>query len=129
VALTTARLLLVDTSAYVRGLPVPDAHGELCLCPVTRFELLYSARSAADDARLERDLASFRELRMDAETFAIAGTAQRDLADTGRHRVPLPDLLIAACAQQHAADVLHVDRRYELLASVLAFRPVRPPGA
>jgi predicted nucleic acid-binding protein len=40
-------------------------------------------------------------------------------------RVPLPDLLIAACAQQHAADVLHVDRHYELLAAVLLFRPVR----
>ena len=63
---------------------------------------------------------------MDAETFAIAATAQRELAGQGRHRVPLPDLLIGACAQQHAADVLHVDRHYELLASVLAFRPVRP---
>jgi hypothetical protein len=68
----------------------------------------------------------FRELRMDAETFAIAATAQRELAAQGRRRVPLPDLLVGACAQQHAADVLHVDRHYELLASVLAFRPVRP---
>jgi predicted nucleic acid-binding protein len=63
---------------------------------------------------------------MDAETLAIAATAQRELADQGRHRVPLPDLLIGGCAQQHAADVLHVDRHYELLASVLALRPVCP---
>lgn len=124
--MTAARLLLVDKSAYVRGLPVPGDESELCLCSVTRLELLYSARSADDYTRLEEDLAVFRELRMDTETFAIAATAQRELAGQGRHRVPLPDLLIAACAQQHAADVLHVDRHYELLSTVLSFTPLRP---
>jgi predicted nucleic acid-binding protein len=123
--LTPARLLLVDKSAYVRGLTVPEDESELCLCSITRLELLYSARSADDCTRLEGDLAAFRELRMDAETFAIAATAQRELAGTGQHRVPLPDLVVAACAQQHAADVLHVDRHYELLSSVLSFTPVR----
>jgi predicted nucleic acid-binding protein len=126
VAVTPARLLLVDKSAYVRGFAVPGDDSELCLCAITRLELLYSARSADDYAELERDLSAFRELRMDAETFAIAATAQRELAGQGRRRVPLPDLLIGSCAQQHAADVLHVDRHYELLASVLAFRPLRP---
>jgi predicted nucleic acid-binding protein len=125
-AVTPARLVLLDKSAYVRGLAVPGDDSELCLCVITRLELLYSARSAADYAQLEQDLSAFRELRMDAETFAIAATAQRELAGRGRHRVPLPDLLIGACAQQHGADVLHVDRHYELLESVLAFRPVRP---
>jgi predicted nucleic acid-binding protein len=124
-AVTPARLLLLDKSAYVRGLPVPEDERELCLCAITRLELLYSARSTEDYGRLEDDLSAFRELRMDAETFAIAATAQRELAGGGRHRVPLPDLLIAACAQQHAADVMHVDRHYELLAAVLVFRPVR----
>jgi predicted nucleic acid-binding protein len=120
------RLLLVDESAYVRGAPGSDElEGELCLCAVTRLELLYSARSQDDYVRLQDDLASFRELRMDAETFAIATGAQRELAAGGRHRVPLPDLLIAACAQQHGADVVHVDRHYEVLADVLAFAPVR----
>jgi predicted nucleic acid-binding protein len=125
-AVTPARLLLLDKSAYVRGFPVPEDDSELCLCAITRLELLYSARSAEDYSRLEQDLSAFRDLRMDAETFAVAATAQRELASQGRHRVPLPDLLIGACAQQHAADVVHVDRHYELLASVLAFRPVRP---
>ena len=125
-AVTRARLLLLDKSAYVRGVPVPEDDAELCVCATTRLELLYSARSADDYGRLEQDLATFRELRMDGETFAIAATAQRELAGQGRHRVPLPDLLIGACAQQHAADVLHVDRHYELLSSVLSFRPVRP---
>ena len=43
----------------------------------------------------------------------------------GEHRVSLAELLIAACAQQHGADVLHVDRHYDVLADVLAFTPVR----
>src|SRR5262245_6507075 len=78
-AVTPARLVLVDKSAYVRGAEVPGDDAELCLCAVTRLELLYSARSPGDYDQLEVDLAAFRELRMDAETFAIAGGAQREL--------------------------------------------------
>jgi predicted nucleic acid-binding protein len=116
------RLVVVDKSAFVRG---ADVAGELCLCSVTRMEVLYSARSPAHFEEIEAQLDVFRELRMDAETFAVATSAQRELASRGRHRVPIPDLLIAACAQQHAADVLHVDRHFELLTEVLAFTPVR----
>jgi predicted nucleic acid-binding protein len=115
-------LVLVDKSAFVRG---AEADGELCLCPITRMELLYSARSAADYERIGVALGEFRELRMDAATFAAAEAAQRELADRGRHRVPIPDLLIAACAQQHGADVLHVDRHFDVLADVLSFSSVR----
>jgi predicted nucleic acid-binding protein len=119
------RLLLLDKSAYVRGGVDPTADDELCLCAVTRLELLYSARSRQDLQRLEEDLAEFRDLRMDAETFATALVAQRDLAAKGHHRVPIPDLLIASCAQQHGADVVHVDRHYDALALVLKFTPLR----
>jgi predicted nucleic acid-binding protein len=122
------RLLLLDKSAYVRGGVEPTPEVEVCLCAVTRLELLYSARSKPDFERLEQDLAEFRDLRMDAETFAIARAAQRELALTGQHRVPIPDLLIGACAQQHAADVVHVDRHYDALARVLAFDAVRMPA-
>jgi predicted nucleic acid-binding protein len=118
------RLLLLDKSAYVRGGIEPAPDDELCLCAVTRLELLYSARSKRDFQRLEEDFAEFRDLRMDAETFAVALGAQRDLALKGQHRVPIPDLLIASCAHQHGADVVHVDRHYDALARVLAFEPV-----
>lgn len=118
-------LLLVDKSAYVRGgIETSDAD-ELCLCAVTRLELLYSARSRVDYERLEEDLTLFRDLRMDAATFATALTAQRELAAIGHHRVAVPDLLLAACAQQHGAEVAHVDRHFETLARVLAFTPRR----
>jgi predicted nucleic acid-binding protein len=115
--------VLVDKSALVRG-PI-DIDGEACLCAVIRLELLYSATSPAAYAELDDQLGAFRDLRMDAETFATAAAAQRELANRGRHRVPIPDLLIAACAQQHAADVLHVDRHFDVLAEVLAFTPIR----
>ena len=120
-------LLLIDKSAYVRGHIDKSDTDELCLCAVTRLELLYSARSHRDYERLEDDLELFRDLRMDAETFAIAITAQRELAATGHHRVAIPDLLLAACAQQHGAVVIHVDRHFEALAVVLAFTPRRAP--
>lgn len=118
-------LVLVDKSAYVRGEVAPREDDELCLCAVTRLELLYSARSAGDYETLAEDLSEFRDLRMDAETFAIALSAQRELAAHGHHRLPIPDLLIAACAHQHGAGVLHVDRNYETLAGVLTFTPRR----
>lgn len=118
-------LVLIDKSAYgSASVPVEEAD-ELCLCAVTRLELLYSARSHAHYGRLETDLAVFRDLRMDAETFAIAVGAQRELAATGHHRVAIPDLLIAACGHQYGADILHVDRHYDVLASVLSFTPRR----
>jgi predicted nucleic acid-binding protein len=122
------RLLLLDKSAYVRGVIERTADDELCLCAVTRLEVLYSARSKRDFRRLEDDLAEFRDLRMDAETCAIAVGAQRELTSKGHHRVPIPDLLIASCAQQHGADIVHVDRHYDTLARVLRFTPVRAAG-
>ena len=124
----TERLLLIDKSAYVRGVLDVDADAELCICAITRLELLFSARSAADYDALTGELALFRELRMNAETFDIASSAQAELARRGQHRVSLPDLLIAACAQQHAADMLHVDRHFETLAEVLHFASVRVPA-
>jgi predicted nucleic acid-binding protein len=121
-------LVLVDKSALVwlaDREPITDGDDELCLCAVTRLEMLYSARSPDDYSEIEVTLDAFRHLRMDVETFAVASAAQRKLAAAGKHRVPLPDLLIAACAQQHSANVLHLDRRYDTLASVLSFGAIR----
>jgi hypothetical protein len=89
------------------------------------LEILYSARSSDDYVALEEDLASFRELRMDSETWATALGASRDLAARGSHRVPIPDLLVACCAQQHGASVAHVDRHFDTLAGVLSFASLR----
>ncbi len=101
-------------------------YGELCLCAITRMEILFSARSGSDYAALQTEFACFRELRTDATTIAAAESAQRQLAGSGRHRIPLPDLIIGACAQQHGADVMHVDRHFDTLAEVMGFRSIRP---
>ncbi len=118
-------LILVDKSAWVRGIAEHDDRGELCLCAISRLEILYSARSSADYERRATDLSTLRDLRMDAATFAAAEAVQRELATTGEHRVSLPDLLIGACAQQHGAAVLHHDRHFDLLAERFGFRSIR----
>lgn len=120
------RLLLVDKSAYVRGPFLLGDDDEQCVCAATRLEMLFSARGRADYETLDTELSAFRDLRMDATTFAIAIAAHRDLAKASQHRIPLPDLLIAACAQQHGADVVHVDRHFDVLSQVLGFASRRP---
>jgi predicted nucleic acid-binding protein len=127
-AAAARRWLLLDKSALVRGANLDPALGEPCLCAITKLEVLYSARSPHAFEQLEAELDALHELRTDAETIAIARTAQRELAATSQHRVPIPDLLIAACAQQHQAAVLHLGRHYETLARVLSFTPVRLEG-
>ena len=118
--------LLVDKSAWVRGAAARMVdEAELCLCWVTRAEILYSARTAEDFGQIEADLSAFRDLRMGAATLDAASAAQRTAAADGQHRIPLPDLVVAACAQEHAVGVLHVDRHFDLLAKYLEFEPVR----
>lgn len=124
-ALSDHPLLLVDKSAWVRDASEIVAEAELCLCAITRLEILYSARSGADFSLIEGDLAAFRDLRIDSATLQVAAAAQREAAVSGEHRVPIPDLVVAACAQQHGAGVLHVDRHFDLLARYLTFEPVR----
>lgn len=122
-------LILLDKSAWVRGGAGLLEYGELSLCAITRLEILHSARSPADFATLEQDLGEYRDLRIDHATITAAESAQRDLAARGRHRVALPDLIIGACAQQHGADVLHVDRHFDVLAEIFGFRSIRLPSA
>lgn len=121
-------LILIDKSAWVRADPEEiERHGEPCLCAITRLEILYSTASPADYAAQQEALALFRDLRIDAQTITYAESAQRELAARSQHRVSLPDLVLGACAQQHGADILHVDRHFDVLATVLGFRSLRLP--
>jgi predicted nucleic acid-binding protein len=122
-------LILIDKSAWVRADPDEiEQHGEPCLCAITRLEILYSTTSSADYVEQQSALALFRDLRIDSQTIATAESGQRELAERGQHRISLPDLIIGACAQQHTADVLHVDRHFDVLATVFAFRSIRLPA-
>lgn len=59
--------LLFDKPALVRGGEHDPALGELCLCAVTRVEVLYSARSQKAFRQLETELDAVHELRTDID--------------------------------------------------------------
>lgn len=118
---------LIDKSAISRLHLASDAtewasrieRGLVRISTVTRLEVGYSARSAADHGVL---LEGPPILSMPVEylTPRIEDRAvelQSTLAARGQHRGPsIPDLLIAATAELADLTVLHVDRDFELIA-------------
>jgi predicted nucleic acid-binding protein len=120
---------LIDKSALARLGTSPDAglwadrieRGLVSICTVTRLEVGYSARSAAD----LRELAGSVPLAAMLVSYFTPAIEERALqvqlllADRGQHRAPsLADLLIAAVAELSQLTVLHVDKDFELIAEV-----------
>lgn len=125
--------LLVDTSAWMRVGAFRDAWtqaleaGRVVICAPVQLELLYSAKTRPEVARLDERLAVFRELPITRGTFSAARHAMLELAATGfdgHHRVPPQDILIAACAAEHGCAVLHYDAHFDRLAEVLPFTSI-----
>ena len=120
---------LIDKSALVRLGESADAdewasriqRGLVRITTVTRLEVGFSARSAAD-LRASVGRAPLAAMPLDYMTPAIEDRAmavQAALADRGQHRAPsIPDLLNAATAEFAQLTVLHVDHDYELIADV-----------
>lgn len=120
---------LIDKSALVRLGDSPDAaewaarieRGLVRISTVTRLEVGYSARSGSD-ARTAVRTAPLAFLPVEYLTPAIEDRAiavQLLLAYRGEHRAPsIPDLLIAAIAELAGLTVLHVDKDFDLIASV-----------
>jgi predicted nucleic acid-binding protein len=120
---------LIDKSALVRLGHSPDAaewagrieRGLVRITTVTRLEVGYSARSAQD---LRAGLRQPPVSAMPAEylTPAIEDRAVEVLtllADRGQHRAPsVPDLIIAATAELAGLTVLHLDKDFDLIASI-----------
>ncbi len=120
---------LIDKSALVRLGSSPDAdewaskihRGLVRIATVTRLEVGYSARTAAD---LTVSIAQPPLSSMPVEylTPAIEDRAvevQTMLAHRGQHRAAsVPDLLIAAAAELASLTVLHVDSDFELIAEI-----------
>ncbi len=120
---------LVDKSALVRLGTSPDAgqwagrieRGLVRITTVTRLEVGYSARTAADlRAGLRQPPVS--AMPVEYLTPAIEDRAVEVLAllaDHGRHRAPsIPDLIIAAAAELAGLTVLHVDKGFEIIADI-----------
>jgi predicted nucleic acid-binding protein len=120
---------LIDKSALVRLGASPDAkawadhinRGLVRITSVTRLEVGYSARSAADlRASVRRPPLS--AMPVEYLTPAIEDRAmavQQLLADRGQHRAPsVPDLLLAATGELADLTVLHVDKDFDLIAEI-----------
>jgi len=120
---------IVDKSALVRIGASPDAsqwaarmqRGLVRITPVTRLEIGFSARSGTE-LRAAVRRAPLSAMPVEYLTPAMedrAAEVQGLLADQGYHRAPsVPDLLIAAVAELTRAVVLHVDKDFDLIASI-----------
>lgn len=120
---------LIDKSALARLGQSDDAtlwsgrieRGLVSICTVTRLEIGYSARSAADyrDVTTTVPVAALLVAYFTPAIEERAVEVQRLLAERGQHRAPsLPDLLIAATAELTNLIVLHRDKDFELIAAV-----------
>ncbi len=120
---------LIDKSALVRLAVSPDAgewadrieRGLVRITTVTRLEVGYSARTAADlRAGLRQPPVS--AMPVEYLTPAIEDRAVEVLAllaEHGHHRAPsIPDLIIAATAELAGLTVLHLDKDFELIAGI-----------
>ena len=120
---------LVDKSAFSRLHRSTGAaewasridRGLVRISTVTRLEVGYSARSAADHRSLLSGppVASMPVEYLTPRIEDRAVELQSTLAERGQHRAPsIPDLLIAATAELAGLTVLHLDKDFELIAEV-----------
>jgi predicted nucleic acid-binding protein len=120
---------LIDRSALVRLSTSSDAEqwaerigrGLVSLTTMTLLEVGFSARSGsrlrAAAGRPPLSLMPVEHLTPSIERRAIE--VQTALADQGTHHAPgIPDLLIAAVAERAGLTVLHLDKDFELIASI-----------
>ena len=120
---------LIDTSALLRISDSPDAvewaarveRGLVRIAVVTRLEVGYSARSGPD-LRSTARRPPLGSMPLEFQTPAIEQRSlevQMMLADQGQHRAPsIPDLIVAATAELAGLTVLHVDKDFDLIATL-----------
>jgi predicted nucleic acid-binding protein len=88
------------------------------------MEMIFDAPDHDAVERIAVAMAGFRQAPItrsvtDAATWAVCELAPRGSA--GAHRVRVPDALIAAAAAERGFGVLHYDRHFDTLTTVLAF--------
>ena len=94
--------------------------GTVGVCIVTELELGFSARSAADHARIRRELVDhLLPIAIPARAEQEAREVQAALVERGQHRsAGVANLLIAATAEMEGLTVLHYDADFDLIADV-----------
>ncbi len=127
---------LIDKSAIARLHTATNAEewanrierGLVRICTVTRLEVGFSARAAADHRAVldEPPLASMPVEYLTPRIEERSLEVQRLLAERGQHRAPsIPDLLIAATGELAELTVLHLDKDFELIADLTGQRVER----
>jgi len=99
--------------------------GLLASCPVAALEILGGARDEREFIAVDFVLGGLPQVPVTASVCRAALAATRELK--GSRRLPAPDYLIAAAAAERGFGVLHADRHFDLLATVLPFESVRLP--
>ncbi|MCT9081178.1 PIN domain nuclease [Streptomyces fulvoviolaceus] len=125
---------LIDTSALARVLLGQNTTewedritgGLVAICDITELEVLYSARSAGDHARLKAALdAHYAWCPMPDGIYRRSRVIQEQLTAKGEHRSAGPvDLLVAATAEEAGLTLLHYDRDFDTIARTTG-QPVR----
>jgi predicted nucleic acid-binding protein len=123
--------LVVDTSAWVRQREPAIRErwvatlraGLLASCPVVALELLAASRDEAEYLALSAALDALPQAPVTSTACRAALAASRDLR--GSRRLPAADYLIAAAAAERGFGVLHDDRHFDTLTTVLGFPSVR----
>ncbi|MGE5336045.1 MAG: PIN domain-containing protein [Nitrososphaerota archaeon] len=123
--------LVIDTSAWNRQRE-PEVRGRweatvrsglLASCPAAALEILAATRDEHEFTVVEETLAALPQAPIGTAVGEAALAACRELG--ARRRIPAVDYLIAAAAADRGFGVLHADKHFELLASVLGFESVR----
>jgi predicted nucleic acid-binding protein len=123
--------LVVDTSAWVRQRnaavrPRWEATlraGLIASCPVVALELLAAARHEDEYTALAQAFDALPQAPVTTSVCRAALGASRDLH--GSRGLPAADYLIAAAAAERGFGVLHHDRHFDTLATVLGFPSIR----
>lgn len=118
---------LIDKSALARINTASDEwvariqRGLVRISTVTLLEVGFSTRNGAEHRATLFDV-PISSMSVEYLTPAIEARAveiQMLLADRGQHRAPsVPDLLIAATAESARLTVLHIDKDFDLIASI-----------
>lgn len=94
-------------------------------CPVAAMEVLIGARDENEFAMASAAFSAVPQAPVTASVCRSALAAAAELR--GSRRLPVADYLIAAAAAERGFGVLHADRHFDLLATVLPFESVRLP--
>ncbi|MBW8059743.1 MAG: PIN domain nuclease [Solirubrobacterales bacterium] len=125
--------LVIDTSAWNRQAQhrvrerwkATARAGMLVGCPASTLEILSGTRDERQFAAFDAALGALPQAAITASGCRAALAAAAALK--GSRRVPAIDYLIAAAAAERDFGVLHADRHFDLLATVLNFESVRLP--